>query len=289
MTSKGEISLSIKKALTWTAIWLGLALGFNGGIWYFLGRDKALAFLGGYIIEQSLSIDNLFLFIIVFTSFGIKSEHQRRILNYGIAGAIVLRMIFVVLGVTVVNMFHWVLYVFGVILIVSGVKMMLKKEEDNASFKDSKVIKLLGRIIPVSKELSGSRFFVRKNKVLYATPLFAILILIEFTDILFAIDSIPAIFSITTDPFIIYTSNIFAILGLRSMYFVLGRLHEKFKYVKYGVALILTFTGIKLFILIFHISIATGLALAIIFIILAASIAASVLFSGSEAVEDTTL
>lgn len=273
--------MSTKKALLWVAFWIGLALCFNVGIYFFMGKEKALEFLGGYIIEKSLSIDNLFLFIIVFSSFGIKPEYQRRVLNYGIAGALILRLIFVVLGVTIVNMFHWVLYVFGAILIISGIKMMFKHDE-NENFKESKIIKLLGKIIPITDKLEGEKFFVRKNKVLYATPLFAILILIEFTDIIFAIDSIPAVFSITTDVFIVYTSNMFAILGLRSMYFVLGKLHEKFKYVKYGVAVILTFTGIKLSILFFDIKIPIELSLGIIFTILAGSIVASLAFSSKQ-------
>lgn len=273
--------MSTKKALKWVVFWIGLALVFNAGIYLFMGKEPALEFLGGYVIEKSLSIDNLFLFIMVFSSFGIKQEYQRRILNYGIAGALILRLIFVLLGVTIVNMFHWVLYVFGAILIISGIKMIFKKEDDNA-IKDSKIIKILGKIIPVTDKIEGDKFFVRKNKILYATPLFAVLILIEFTDIIFAVDSIPAIFSVTTDPFIVYTSNIFAILGLRSMYFVLGNLHEKFKYVKYGVALILVFTGIKLSMLMFHIKIPIGLSVGIIFFILASSIILSVLYSGRQ-------
>ncbi len=276
--------MSTKKALSWVGFWVGLALCFNVGIYIFMGQQKAFEFLGGYVIEQSLSIDNLFLFIMVFSSFGIKPEHQRRVLNYGIAGAIVLRFIFVLLGITIVNMFHWVLYIFGAILIISGVKMMLKKEEED-NVKDSKIIKLLGKVIPVTDQLHGEKFFVKKNKVLYATPLFAILILIEFTDILFAIDSIPAIFSITTDTFIVYTSNIFAILGLRNMYFLLGKLHEKFKYVKYGVALILTFTGVKLSVLFFDIHIPVEMSLVIIFSILALSIIASLAFTKNIALE----
>ena len=276
--------MSTKKALSWVGFWVGLALCFNVGIYIFMGQQKAFEFLGGYVIEQSLSIDNLFLFIMVFSSFGIKPEHQRRVLNYGIAGAIVLRFIFVLLGITIVNMFHWVLYIFGAILIISGVKMMLKKEEED-NVKDSKIIKLLGKVIPVTDQLHGEKFFVKKNKVLYATPLFAILILIEFTDILFAIDSIPAIFSITTDTFIVYTSNIFEILRLRNMYFLLGKLHEKFKYVKYGVALILTFTGVKLAVLFFDIHIPVEMSLVIIFSILALSIIASLAFTKNIALE----
>ena len=276
--------MSTKNALSWVGFWVGLALCFNLGIYIIMGQQKAFEFLGGYVIEQSLSIDNLFLFIMVFSSFGIKPEHQRRVLNYGIAGAIVLRFIFVLLGITIVNMFHWVLYIFGAILIIGGVKMVLKKEEED-NVKDSKIIKLLGKVIPVTDQLHGEKFFVKKNKLLYATPLFAILILIEFTDILFAIDSIPAIFSITTDTFIVYTSNIFAILGLRNMYFLLGKLHEKFKYVKYGVALILTFTGVKLAVLFFDIHIPVEMSLVIIFSILALSIIASLAFTKNIALE----
>ncbi len=268
--------MSTKKALMWVFFWIGLALLFNAGIYYFEGKEKALEFLGGFVIEKSLSVDNLFLFIMVFSSFGIKQQYQRRILNYGIAGALVLRLIFVLLGVTIVNMFHWVLYIFGAILLISGIRMLYKKE--NSNLKDSKIIKLLGKVIPVTDSLEGDRFFVRKNKVLYATPLFAVLILIEFTDIIFAVDSIPAIFSVTTDPFIVYTSNIFAIMGLRSMYFVLGNLHENFKLVKYGVALILSFTGIKLLLLMFHIKIPIELSLAVILSILILSILSSIVF-----------
>ncbi len=270
--------MSTKKALLWVAFWIGLAMVFNVGVYIFMGQEKALEFLGGFVIEKSLSIDNLFLFIMVFSSFGIKPEYQRRVLNYGIAGALVLRLIFVLLGVTIINKFHWMLYIFGAILIFSGIKMMFGHEDNNV--KDSRITKLLGKLIPVSDSLEGDRFFVRKNKVLYATPLFAVLIVIEFTDIIFAVDSIPAIFSITLDPFIVYTSNIFAIMGLRSMYFVLGNLHEKFKYVKYGVALILTFTGVKLSLLMFHIKIPVELSLVVIISILALSIAASVMING---------
>jgi len=270
--------LSTKKALSWVAFFIVLALCFNVGIYFFMGKEQALQFLGGYVIEQSLSIDNLFLFIMVFSNFGIKLEHQRRILNYGIFGAIVLRLIFVLLGVTVVNAFHWVLYVFGVILIISGIKMAIKNEEV-ADMKDSKIIKILSKIIPVTNEVHGDKFFVRIDRVLHATPLFAIIFIIEFTDILFAIDSIPAIFSITTNPFIVYTSNMFAILGLRNLYFVLGAMQEKFKYVKYGVALILTFTGVKLSILMFGIEIPVELSLLIIFVTLAGSVFASMAFT----------
>ena len=273
--------MSTKKAILWVIIWISVAICFGLGVTIFGGHEKALEFFAGYVIELSLSIDNLFLFIILFTSFGIKPQHQRRVLNYGIFGAIILRLVFILLGVTVVHKFEWILYIFGIILIASGAKMMFK-EDDNKDYSNSKIIKLLGKFIPITNELEDEKFFVKKSGILHATPLFAILVLIEFTDILFAIDSIPAIFSVTTDTFIIYSSNILAIMGLRSLYFVLGSLHEKFQYVKYGVALILAFTGVKLFILVFHLKIPVGISLIVIFSILVGSIIFSVIFSDKK-------
>jgi tellurite resistance protein TerC len=280
----GESIVETKKALKWVFFWISVALIFNLGIYFVLGPQKALEFLGGYVIEKSLSLDNLFLFILVFSSFGINSNYQRRILNYGIIGALVLRFIFVVLGVAVVSKFHWVLYIFGIILIISGFKMMFKQEEAH-DFKNNKLIKVLNKVIPTTDKLVGEKFFVKINNVLHATPLLAILVIIEGTDILFAIDSIPAIFSITTDSFIVYTSNIFAILGLRSLYFLLASINEAFKYVKYGVALILVFTGVKLSILMFHIEVSVALSVAIIFVILLASIVVSIILKRNEEVE----
>lgn len=266
--------MSTKKAIKYVLLWMGLAVLFNIGVFFVEGQQKAFEFLGGYIIELSLSIDNLFLFLILFTSFGIKQAYQRRVLNYGIFGAIVLRLLFILLGITIINKIHWILYIFGIILIISGAKMMFGGEK-SVEHKDSKVLKVLGKILPVTDELHEEKFFVRKNRILHATPLFAILVLIEFSDILFAIDSIPAIFSISRDPFIVYTSNIFAILGLRSLYFVLAAMQEKFKYVKYGVALILMFTGVKLGILFFDLEIPILWSLLTIFGILLGSIIVS--------------
>ncbi len=273
--------MSSKKALYRLIFWIDLALLIDAGIFFFMGKEKALEFISGYIIEQSLSIDNLFLFIMIFSSFGIKSIYQRRILNYGIAGALILRFVFITLGVAIVNRFHWVLYVFGIVLIISGVNMLFKKDE-MTDVKESRIFKFLGKIVPVTKKLEGDKFFVKKDGTHYITPLFAVLILIEFTDIIFAIDSIPAIFSITTDPFIVYTSNILAIIGLRNMYFVLGKMHEKFKYVRYGVGMILTFTGIKLSFMIFDLHIPTQWSLIMIFILLTGSILLSVYVTFSD-------
>lgn len=273
--------MSTKKAIKYVLLWIGIAVLFNVGVYFFEGYHKALEFLGGYMIELSLSVDNLFLFLILFTSFGIKPQYQRRVLNYGIFGAIVLRFVFILLGITIINKIHWILYVFGIILIVSGAKMMFSKDEAG-DHKDSKVLKLLGKVLPVTDTMHDEKFFVKINNVLHATPLFAILVLIEFSDILFAIDSIPAIFSISTDPFIVYTSNIFAILGLRSLYFVLAAMQEKFKYVKFGVALILMFTGVKLGILFFGLEIPIIYSLLVIFTILLASVVISILVNNRQ-------
>lgn len=279
--------MSTKKSMLTLGLWVGLALLFNIGIYIFMGSEKALSFLGGYVIEQSLSLDNLFLFLLVFEGFSIKPEYQKKVLTYGIWGAIILRFIFIVLGITVINKFHWMLYIFGLILIISGIKMFKENDKVN-NIKDSKLLKFINKIIPVSDKLEGEKFFIRKNKKLYITPLFAVLLLIEGSDIIFAIDSIPAIFSITTDPFIVYTSNIFAILGLRSMYFLLYRLHEKFAYIKYGVACILIFTGIKLLALLFNIHISVVVSLVSIFTILAISLLASVFINNKSKDDEAT-
>lgn len=266
------------RALKWVLFWMGLAILFNLGILKFMGPDKALQFLGGYLIELSLSIDNLFLFITIFTCFRIAEHARHRVLAYGIAGAVVLRFLFILLGVQIITQFEWVLYVFGIILIISGIKM-LKTEEECGNPQDSKIIKLLGKVIPITPDFVGEKFFVKRNRMLYATPLFAVLVLIEFSDILFAIDSVPAAFSISTNLFIVYTSNIFAILGLRQLYFVLDHLQDRFQYVKYGVAVILMFTGIKLAILFFKIHIPILASIGFIVSVLVLSIVISALVS----------
>ncbi|OGV47817.1 MAG: hypothetical protein A2X49_13635 [Lentisphaerae bacterium GWF2_52_8] len=273
--------MTTKKALSRVIFWVALSLLFNVGIYFFMGQQRALEFFGGYIIELSLSLDNLFVFLMIFSCFGIGQDYQRRVLNYGIIGAVVLRLIFIVLGVAMVKKFEWILYVFGAILIVSGIRMILPNKEQ-VNFKESKLLKWMSKLIPFTENLEGERFFIRKEKVLYATPLFAILVLIESSDVIFAIDSIPAVFSVTTNTFIVYTSNICAILGLRSMYFLLQKLHSAFSLVKYGVALILIFTGVKLAILMFHIEIPLLTSIAVIMGLLLASIVASVLFKRRE-------
>ena len=271
--------MTTKKAVLWFSFWVALAAIFNVGIYLFAGSQKAMEFLGGYVIEQSLSLDNLFLFLVAFSSFGIDTHCQRKVLSYGIAGVIVLRLIFILLGVAFVSRFHWILYFFGLILLYTGIKILIKKEEQKTDYNNSKLLKFLRRFIRFSDQLEGDRFFTRKNKLLYATPLFAILILIEGSDILFAIDSVPAVFSITTDTFIVYTSNIFAILGLRNLYFLLERVSGAFRFVKHGVAIILIFTGVKLAILFFHVEISVVVSVGIIALILVVCILASIVYN----------
>lgn len=267
-----------RSALRNFVMWASLAFVVNVFIYFIFGSNYGLEFLGGYIIELSLSVDNLFLFLIIFTSFNIPISYQKRVLTYGIIGAVILRFIFIFLGVTIINKFNWVLYIFGLFLFCSGLKILLTKEEEN-DFSQSKALNIMKRLIPVTKELHHEKFFVKINGVLHATPLLLILLLIESSDIIFALDSIPAIFSITTNPYIVYTSNIFAILGLRSLYFLLAKLNSMFNYIKYGVAFILMFTGIKLFVAFWGINISTVVSLLVIAIILLSSVLFSLIRS----------
>ncbi len=245
--------VSTKEASIWISVWVSLALCFNLGLWFYLKETvgsqiaavKATEFLTGYLIELSLSVDNLFVFILIFNYFKVPAELQRRTLLFGILGAIVMRFIFITLGVWLVAKFHWILYVFGVFLVYTGFKILFVADEQ-PDLENNPLIVWSRKHLRITQELVGERFFVKKDGLLYVTPLFIILMLIECSDVIFAIDSIPAIFAITHDPFIIYTSNIFAILGLRAMYFLLARMDELFHYLKYGVALILIFIGFKM-------------------------------------------
>jgi len=270
--------MPFKKAALWTLFWFLTAMSFAAGVFYFQGQDKAMEFLAGYLIELSLSIDNLFLFLMLFTLYKIEPLYQRRVLNWGIIGAIIMRLIFIVLGIALVEKFHWVLYIFGIILIITGYKMAFGKESE-PNLENNWSIKLLKKFTPVSHEIHGEKFFVKLNGILHATPLFVVLLLIESTDLLFAIDSIPAIFAVTRDPFIVYSSNVLAILGLRSLYFFLERVQRAFAYVKYGVALLLAVTGVKMLLTFWHIKVPVPFALGIIATILIGSVVASILFS----------
>jgi len=247
--------VGVREAAVWSGVWVSLALLFNAGLWWHLkgtvgvelADQKALEFLTGYLIEKSLSVDNVFVFLLIFTSFHVAPEYQRRVLIYGVLGAIVLRAIMILAGAWVVREFSWVLYVFGIFLVFTGMRMlgMADKEPD---LEKNPVLRFARRHLRISDSYHGENFTVMKDGVRYFTPLFLVLILIEVSDVVFAVDSIPAIFAITTDPFIVFTSNIFAILGLRALYFLLADVADRFHLLKYGLAMVLTFIGTKMLI-----------------------------------------
>ena len=243
--------IKIKEALIWSAVWISLALIFNYGIYVFLGKEKAIEFLTGYIVEKSLSVDNLFVFIMLFTYFKVDVKHQHKVLFWGILGALVMRAIFIFAGVALINKFHWIIYILGALLIFTGIKMLFHKEE-NIDPDRNPFVKLFKKIFPVTEKEHGDKFFVRLNGRTVATPLFIVLLMVEFTDLIFAVDSIPAILAITNDTFIIFSSNVFAILGLRALYFALAGITKYFYYLKYGLSAILVFVGIKMTIVDFY-------------------------------------
>ncbi len=274
-------------ALKWVVMWIAIAMVVCGGVYYVLGPSFALEFLGGYLIELSLSMDNLFVFMSIFTAFGIAEHAQHRVLHWGIIGAIVLRLVFILLGVAVVERFEWVLYIFGVLLLINGFKMF-KGEDEEKDVTQSPIMRVIRKVIPMTENFVGEKFFVREHSVkhnktvLHATPLLGVLLLIEFSDIIFAIDSVPAVFSVSTHTFIVYSSNILAILGLRQLYFVLEYMAEQFQYVRFGVAIILLFTGLKLLVVLFGIHISTVLSIAVIFSVLVLSIVLSIAVTNQQ-------
>ena len=234
-----------RETFAWSAVWVGLALAFNIFVFAMFGLDRATLFLTGYLIELSLSIDNLFVFLLIFTFFKVPKKFQHRVLFWGIIGALVMRMIMIFAGAELVERFHWVIYLFGAFLVYTGLKMF-QDTEDNFEPHEHGLVKLVTRFIRISKHYDGEKFFVRQNGVRTGTLLLLVLITVEVTDLVFAIDSIPAIFGITTDRFIVYTSNIFAILGLRTFFFLLADLADRFHYLKYGLAFVLSFIGVKM-------------------------------------------
>ncbi len=273
--NKKQHTVSVKEALIWTAIWISLALAFNVFVWLEWGSEIGLKFLAGYLLEKSLSVDNIFVIFLIFMSFKIAPKYQHRILFWGIVGAIVLRGLLILAGSALVAQFHWIFYVFGVFLIYSGIHMVFKKDEDFDPH-ESWIVKMTHKIVPVARNHDG-KFFVKHGKKTAVTVLFLSLLVIEFTDVVFAFDSIPAIFGITTDPFIVFTSNIFAILGLRSLYFVIAKIHDMFIFLQYGLAFILVFIGVKMIVEEFvHISL--GVSLGVVFFTLFTSIIASIVF-----------
>ncbi|MHA8112137.1 TerC family protein [Kosakonia cowanii] len=264
---RGANTMTMKQAAVWSVVWVSLSLLFNAAFWWYLtqteGRavadTQALAFLTGYLIEKALAVDNVFVWLMLFSYFAVPAALQRRVLIYGVLGAIVLRTIMIFAGSWLITQFSWLLYVFGAFLLFTGVKMALAKE-DEKGIGDKPVVRWLRSHLRMTDSIESEHFFVRKNGLLYATPLLLVLILVELSDVIFAVDSIPAIFAVTTDPFIVLTSNLFAILGLRAMYFLLAGVAERFSMLKYGLSVILVFIGIKMLIVdFFHIPIAISL------------------------------
>ena len=264
-----------KEAAIWTGVWVSLALLFATGLYIWQDAQTALTFLTGYVIEESLSVDNIFVIVMIFAYFGVPPQFQHRVLFWGIVGALIMRGIFIALGALLLERFHWIIYIFGGLLIITGIKMAIRHDESFDAEKNP-VYKLARRSLPFTARYDGQKFFTMENGRRVATPLFLVLLMVEFTDLIFAIDSIPAIFAVTRDPFIVYTSNIFAILGLRSLYFLLAGVVVKFHLLKYGLAVILIFVGIKMVgANFFHVPILVSLS--VIVGVLAASIIASLL------------
>jgi tellurite resistance protein TerC len=264
--------ITFREAMVWSGIWVGLACAFAMLLFFWHGRAESLQFVTGYVIELSLSADNLFLFLLIFRFFHVPAQHQHKVLFWGILGAIVIRAVFILAGVGLIQRFHWITYAFGALLIYSGIKLLLQGKQEIHPDKNP-VLKMFRKIMPVTKEYEGGKFFVRKPG-LYATPLFIVLLVVETTDIIFAVDSIPAVLAITLNAFIVYTSNIFAILGLRSMYFALAGLIDLFHYLHYGLSVVLIFVGVKM-LGAHYFEIPTVWALGIVLTVLTASIGAS--------------
>jgi len=278
--------IALKEALAWSGVWISIALAFNVFVYFQLGKVKALEFLTAYVIEYSLSVDNIFVFILIFSFFSVKPQYQHKILFWGILGALIMRAIFIFAGVALINRFHWIVIIFGGFLLISGIKMLFQKEEVAVEPEKNGLVRLFRRFLPVSDNLHGDSLFIRQDKKLYATPLFLVLLVIESTDLIFAVDSIPAVLAISKDTFIVFTSNIFAILGLRSLYFAVSGVMGLFRYLKVGLAIVLSFVGLKMLASYFHIEIPILFSLAIIISILLVSIMASLIIKKKESLPE---
>jgi len=277
----------VKEAVIWTIVWISLALVFSICILLFIypeplpGKTKALEFLTGYVIEYSLSVDNIFVFILIFSYFKVDDRYQHKVLFWGILGALIMRAIFIFTGIALINRFHWIVIIFGGFLVFTGIRMLFQQEEA-VDPEANPIVKFFRKFLPVTHQFHNDRLFITQNKRLYATPLFLVLIIIESSDLIFAVDSIPAILAISKDTFIVYTSNIFAILGLRSLYFAIAGIIGYFRYLKVGLAFVLTFVGAKMLFSFIHLEIPILLSLGIIISLLLISILASVFIKPKE-------
>ena len=274
-------ALSLKEASIWSVVWITLAMVFNAGLYLFAGPEPALQFFTGYLIEKSLSVDNIFIFVLLFTFFKVPAAFQHRVLYWGILGALIMRGMLIAVGVALIESFHWIIYLFGAFLIFTGIRMGFHKEIEVHPENDL-LLKFIRRFVPVTENYEHDRFFVRRAGQVMVTPLLLVLLVIDTTDLIFAVDSIPAVFAVTRDPFLVYTSNIFAILGLRSLYFVFAGIMEKFYYLKLGLSVILTFVGVKM-VLADVFSLPTALSLVVIAVVLTIAIVASIVRTRHQA------
>lgn len=272
--------ISIRESLIWTGIWIILAVIFGIGLYFFMSPESSLEYFTGYLIEKSLSVDNIFVFLLIFTYFGVDAKYQHRVLFWGIFGALVFRLLFILVGVALIERFHWVIYIFGAFLILTGIKLALEKDKEIRPDRNP-ILKLVRRFVPITKNYHGQKFFIKRGKRYIATPMFVVLVVIETTDIVFALDSIPAIMAITRDTFIIYSANAFAILGLRALYFALSGVMRLFHYLHYGLAFILVYIGIKMLLEGVY-QIPTMVTLAIIISTLTISVLLSIFFPKDE-------
>jgi tellurite resistance protein TerC len=285
LLSKKGAHITIKKALWQTIFWVSLALAFMAVVWYEEGQKAALEYLSAYLTEWSLSIDNIFVFILIFSFFGVKSSYYARVLLIGILMAIVFRILFITVGIALVERFHWLLYIFGVILVVTGVKMFSAKQGEEVNLAENKVYLFLKRIFPLIPDDGGGKLTMRVNGKKYYTSIFVVIVMLATTDIIFAVDSIPAVFGISTNRLVIYTSNIFAVLGLRSLFFLLRGAVNKFAHLQQGIAVVLVFIGLKMLAEIFHFKIPVYISLLVILICITASIVYSINVANKEAAE----
>ncbi len=270
-------AIKYREAAIWSAVWITLAMVFAGIVFWTQGTDLGLKFLTGYVIELSLSVDNLFVFLLIFSFFKVPAKVQHRVLFWGVMGALVMRLTMIFVGAALINRFHWILYIFGAFLVYTGIKMF-RQEDTDIQPEENPMVRVVTRYIPITRHYEGDHFFTRINGKLTGTLLLLVLVIVEVTDLVFAVDSIPAIFAITTNTFIVYTSNVFAILGLRSMYFLLAGVVEKFQYLRMGLAIVLTFIGVKMLIEAFHVVIPVWISLVVVAVVLLSSVGASILW-----------
>ncbi len=281
-------AVTVKESLVWVVVWIGLALAFNVGIYYWMNKEKALEFFTGFVIEKALSVDNLFVFIVIFSYFKVPTIFQHRVLFWGILGALIMRAVFIFAGISLIERFHWLIFVFGALLIFTGIKILMQKDHHEDNPEKNFAIRLFRKFFPTTTEYHGAKFLVLKDGKKYATPLMLALVVVESTDVIFAVDSIPAIFAVTRDPFIVYTSNVFAILGLRSLFFALAGMMEKFHYLKVGLGIILSFVGVKMLISETEYKIPIEISLLVILGVLALSVIASLLRKPTPKATTTT-